>query len=141
MREPGHGLDRRSFLRVGLGAALILPAAGALAALAGCGSDTRPSAPPAPGTSPSPAAASPQKAAAAPSGPATAPDALVDQIPANASLVASLQYESPSPVAEQLCAGCQLYTAVSEGRGKCVLFVEGLVAARGHCTSWVKKQA
>ena len=143
MREPTHGLDRRSFLRRGLGAALAFPAAGALAALAGCGDSSNSSAPPTAtpyGAAP-PAASPPAAPAPAAPAPAAAADALVDQIPANAGLLASLQYANLSPIAGQVCAGCQLYTPVSEDKGKCVLFLQGLVAAKGHCSSWVKKQA
>ncbi len=147
-------LDRRTFLTRTLGAVLLVPVAGcALGALSGCGEGTKPAtptaptaAPPTPSPAPAPKPAAP---AAPPTPPAAAPsgvpgsqagsDKLITEIPANATLVASLQYANESTVKGQQCMGCQLYTAVSAERGKCVLFQEGLVTAKGHCSSWIQK--
>jgi hypothetical protein len=127
MVDGTGSVSRRTFLSRGLGLLLAVPAAGALAALASCGdSSTKPAAPAAP----------PQPPAAAP--PA---DALVSEITASAGLVSALQYVNVSPIPDQRCEGCQLYTATGPEKGKCVLFQQGLVMAGGHCTSWVKKQA
>jgi hypothetical protein len=68
-------------------------------------------------------------------------DKLITEIPANATLASSLQYLNESNVKGQQCMGCQLFTPVSAERGKCVLFQEGLVMAKGHCSSWSQKPA
>jgi hypothetical protein len=149
-------LDRRTFLARSLGAALLVPVAGAaLGALAGCGEGSK-STTPTPAPMPASPAAPPQPApAAAPAVPAAPPaaapaavpgaqagsDKLITEIPANASLVSSLQYVNESNVKGQQCVGCQLFTPVGTERGKCVLFQAGLVMAKGHCSSWIQKTA
>jgi hypothetical protein len=137
-------VNRRRFLSHAFEGILFLPAAGALSSLLGCGDSGTQS--PTPTSTPAPTPAAPQTAAPAPAtrapgaAPAVPADALVTDVPANATLVSSLQYASVTPVAGQQCDGCQLYTAVGPEKGKCALFPQGLVAARGHCTSWIKKQ-
>jgi hypothetical protein len=64
---------------------------------------------------------------------------LVTEIPAVAATVQALQYTNQSEKPDQSCANCQFYTPASGGRGKCQLFVQGLVAEKGWCMSWTKK--
>ena len=139
MRDEKAVLDRRTFLRGSAGALLLLPA---VAALASCGDGAEKPASQAPAPSPAAAPAAPPAAGVPPSPEAPAqPGALVTEIAANAALVSSLQYVNEGPNPQQVCSGCQLYTAVSEGKGRCTLFQQGLVTARGHCTSWLQRQA
>jgi len=63
------------------------------------------------------------------------------QDPAVSSMVTTLQYTNESTKPDQKCAGCQLFTAVSETEGKCQLFTKGHVSSTGWCMSWVKKVA
>ena len=57
--------------------------------------------------------------------------------PQSESLRGSLHYASPSPVANQPCAGCGFFTAsdTKSGCGNCVM-MSGPVDATGHCDSW-----
>ena len=64
---------------------------------------------------------------------------LVTETPAVAATVQALQYKVKSDKPDQNCANCQFYTATSGGRGKCQLFVQGLVDEKGWCMSWTKK--
>ena len=66
-------------------------------------------------------------------------EALVTEIPANAPIVASLGYVNESAKPDQICAGCVLYSGPAEGRGKCAVFQQGSVAAKGWCKSWAPK--
>lgn len=151
-------LDRRQFLRAGLGAAAVVAVTGS-ALLAGCGDGGSAPAPTAAEKPPAPAPAAPPAAAPAPPPPAaaapsetggspeapvtdTAPNvALVTDIPANAALVSTLQYVNEAKDPAKVCSGCQLYTPTIPGRGKCTLFTQGLVLAKGHCVSWIQRQA
>ena len=73
-------------------------------------------------------------------GPAFAADEkLVTETPAVAATVQALQYKLVSDKPDQSCSNCQFYTAGSGGRGKCVLFAQGLVSEKGWCMSWTKK--
>jgi len=142
--------SRREFVRVGVAAALALPAAPVLLSglLSGCGSGE-----PAPErTAPKPAAPAAPKPLAAPTqpaAPAAAPPPasaggggeLVTEISAMAPLVTSLQYVSKSQKPDQNCTNCQFYTAGQGGRGSCQLFTLGLVEQAGWCSSWTKKVA
>ncbi len=141
--------SRREFVKVGLSAALALPVAPALlaGAMSGCGS-SEPAAPPATTPEPTPTPAPPPAAEPppppAPPQAATTGDAAgqhVTEIPANATLVASLQYVPESAKPEERCSNCQLYTAGDGELGKCQLFQQGLVKSSGWCASWVKKVA
>lgn len=67
------------------------------------------------------------------------PERLVTEVPANQVMLGALQYVNESPKPDQHCENCVLYQAGTEGRGKCGLFAEGLVSAKGYCTSWSKK--
>jgi hypothetical protein len=99
---------RRDFLRTGIAAGALIPAAGiALRAR--------------------PAWAEEEK--------------LVTEIPAVAATVQALQYKVQSDKPDQNCKNCQFYTAGAGGKGKCQLFVQGLVAEAGWCMSWTKKIA
>lgn len=144
--------SRREFLRTGLAATLALPAAPALlaAALSGCGSAEqgqpgKPAEPPAPPAKPPVPAPEPSPPAQPPAPPTTGGAAppgegeLVTEMPAMATLVASLQYVHRTSIPEQRCQGCQFYTAGQGDRGRCQLFTQGLVAAQGWCASWTKK--
>jgi len=64
---------------------------------------------------------------------------LVTEIPANQAMVSALRYVNESTTAGQACAGCVLYQAGASGRGKCGLFQQGVVDARGWCGSWTAK--
>jgi hypothetical protein len=64
---------------------------------------------------------------------------LVTEIPTNQAMVSALRYVNESATAGQDCAGCVLYQAGAGGRGKCGLFQEGVVDARGWCSSWTVK--
>lgn len=64
---------------------------------------------------------------------------LVTEIEANAPMVAALQYVTQSEKADQKCGNCQLFTAGSDGKGKCQLFQQGLVTEAGWCMSWAQK--
>ncbi len=66
---------------------------------------------------------------------------LVTEVPAVAATVQALQYTVKSDKPDQNCANCQFYTATAGGRGKCLLFVQGLVDEKGWCMSWSKKVA
>ncbi len=66
---------------------------------------------------------------------------LVTEIPENAAIVGGLQYVNESPYADKVCSGCVLYTAGENDRGKCTLFPQGVVSAKGHCMSWAAKPA
>ena len=78
-------------------------------------------------------------AAVAPTRSAAEEDALVTEIPANAPVIASLGYVNESPKPDQVCANCVLYTGPAEGRGKCAVFQQGVVPAKGWCLSWAPK--
>lgn len=41
--------------------------------------------------------------------------------------------------ANMTCANCAQYTALNGGWGKCNIFAQGAVAAKGWCNSWVQK--
>ena len=64
---------------------------------------------------------------------------LVTDVPALASLVATLQYRNETEIPEKRCDGCVLYTAGSETRGKCTALPGGAVAAGGWCLSWAPR--
>ncbi len=66
---------------------------------------------------------------------------LVTEIPENAAIVAGLQYVNESADPDKVCSGCVLFTAGENDRGKCTLFPQGVVAAKGHCISWAAKPA
>lgn len=66
---------------------------------------------------------------------------LVTEIPENAAIVTGLQYVNESPYPDKRCAGCVLFTAGENGRGKCTLFPNGVVSATGHCMSWAARPA
>lgn len=66
---------------------------------------------------------------------------LVTEIPENAAIVTGLQYVNEAPDPAKVCSGCVLYTAGANDRGKCTLFPQGVVAAKGHCISWAAKPA
>lgn len=140
MHEVPSSPDRRAFLRQGVRLLLLLPAAAGLAA---CGESAEKAPGPAPAAPPSAPPAAPPAASTLPVSPEAPaqPGALVTEIADNATLVASLQYVNQGANPEQVCEGCQLYTAVAEGKGRCTLFQQGLVAARGHCASWILRQA
>jgi hypothetical protein len=135
---------RREFMRVGLAAALALPAAPALlgGALSGCGSSEQAPKPAAPAAEPPTPAAQPKPAApapAAPAAPAGGGDDLVTEIPAMAPLVETLKYVHLSEKPDQSCSNCQFFTPKSDTRGRCQLFQQGLVESTGWCQSWAKK--
>lgn len=145
--------SRREIVKLGVSAALALPVAPALlaGAISGCGS-SEPASPPATTPEPTPAPAPPAAepappppAAEPPPPPAATPGDTggqhVTEIPANATLVASLQYVPQSAKPEERCSNCQLYTAGDGELGKCQLFQQGLVKSSGWCASWVKKVA
>lgn len=129
MRQSPASTDRRTFLRQGAAALLLLPAAAALSA---CGESAEQT----PSPDPAPPAPAPPAAAA----PAPPDDAPVTAFAANAALVTTLQYVSEGSDPQKICSGCQLYTAVDGSKGRCTLFQQGLVAAKGHCTSWIQRQ-
>ncbi len=142
-------LDRRSFVGMGLKTLAALAAAPTASALvAGCGGgkeDPKPS-PAAP--APSGGAAKPDAAPAAPErkppAPTASPDAageqtLVTEVEAMRPTVQALQYVSASAKPDQLCSNCLFYTAAQDGRGKCQLFTQGVVAEGGWCSSWSAK--
>jgi hypothetical protein len=98
-------------------------------------------APPSAGRAESPAAQQPPAAGQAPAAeqaPAT-DGRLVTEIPAMQPLVQSLQYVNESRKPDQRCENCLFYTAAADGRGRCQLFAEGLVLARGWCASWQQR--
>jgi hypothetical protein len=70
---------------------------------------------------------------------ARAEDKLVTETPAMAPTVQALQYKAVSDKPDQHCANCQFFTPKSGERGNCQLFAQGLVEAKGWCTSWTKK--
>ncbi len=70
---------------------------------------------------------------------AGAEEQLVTDIEANAPIVTSLGYVNESPKPDQLCAGCVLYNGPAEGRGKCSVFPQGVVSAKGWCRSWAPR--
>jgi len=70
---------------------------------------------------------------------AAADDALITDVPGNATMITALAYVNESAKAGQICSGCVLYTGPAEGRGKCALFQQGQVAAKGWCQSWAPK--
>jgi len=70
-----------------------------------------------------------------------ADEKLVTETPAVAAMVKALQYKDQSEKPDQNCSNCHLYTPSSGARGKCQLFVQGLVSGAGWCSSWTKKQA
>jgi hypothetical protein len=125
-------------------------------ALAGC-SGREEERPAEPGASPAPPQPSPKPppgpgaggpaAAPAPAQPpapgagagAAAGDQLVTEVEAMKPTVQALQYVHQSPHADQHCANCQFFTPKSGERGNCQLFAQGLVEAKGWCTSWTKK--
>ena len=150
--EREHGASRREFLgRVA--AVLALPAAQTL--LLACGSSEPAGEPSPPKAEPPPPAPPPKAEPAPPPKPpphppitgkpdAPAPDVqgeLVTDIPAMATLVASLQFRNPSEKPDQNCLGCQFYTAQEGGLGKCSLFPQGLVQETAWFQSMVKKVA
>ena len=66
-------------------------------------------------------------------------ETLVTATPAVAATVQALQYRIKSDKPDQSCSNCQFFTPTSGGRGKCQLFVQGLVDEKGWCMSWTKK--
>ena len=65
----------------------------------------------------------------------------VTEFEANKPVLSAVQYVEKSAKEGQICSGCILYTAGSDGRGKCTLFQQGTVNANGWCTSWAAKPA
>lgn len=49
----------------------------------------------------------------------------------------NLQYTETTPIPEQTCANCKLYTGGSAATGGCLLFGNKQVVAGGWCKSWV----
>jgi hypothetical protein len=47
--------------------------------------------------------------------------------------------KSKRPDKTQMCSKCMFYTAAGKKEGKCQIFQNRLVAAKGWCTSWAKK--
>jgi hypothetical protein len=152
------GATRRDVLRSGARIALAVPFAGVASSglLAGCGSGDEPAAKPAtnapatPAPKPAPTPAAPPAAVEPTPTPPPAPEPaaggggagageLVTDKPESAPLVAALQYTHESQTPGQNCEGCQLYTASSEGLGKCQLIPAGYVKASGWCASWAAK--
>jgi hypothetical protein len=72
-------------------------------------------------------------------GTARAEDEMVTEVEAMKPTVQALQYVSESTKPDQSCKLCQFYTPVENGKGKCQLFVQGLVSENGWCMSWTKK--
>ncbi len=70
---------------------------------------------------------------------ARAEDKMVTEVEAMKPTVQALQYVDASDKPDQNCANCQFYTAGDGGKGKCQLFMEGLVTEGGWCMSWTKK--
>ncbi len=66
-------------------------------------------------------------------------DKLVTEFAANQPIIGSLNYVNESVKEGQVCGGCVLYTGPAEGLGKCALFQQGKVPARGWCQSWAPK--
>jgi len=64
---------------------------------------------------------------------------LVTEIPANAPTLRAVGYVERSAKPGQQCGNCVLYQPGADGRGKCGLFAQGLVAEQGWCSSWVGK--
>lgn len=137
MRQSPASTDRRTFLRQGAVALLLLPAAAALSA---CGESAEKAPSPDPAPPAAPPAAAPAAEPPAAAAPAPAADAPVTAFAANAALVTTLQYVSEGADPQKICSGCQLYTPVDGEKGRCTLFQQGLVAAKGHCTSWIQRQ-
>lgn len=54
----------------------------------------------------------------------------------------TLKYTGDSPYPDKNCSNCNFFTAPENGKscGTCSI-VPGPINAKGHCTSWVKKQA
>ena len=136
-------LTRRRLIATGARVALALPLVGLA-----CGAEpdaaqeqaATPSPPPA--VPPQPPRATPPPQAPAPEPPpAGGPEEtrLVPEVPAVAGTVSTLQYVAASARPDQQCGNCQFYTAREGGRGKCQLFVQGLVAEGGWCISWTAK--
>src|SRR5262245_8571397 len=67
---------------------------------------------------------------------ATAAESCVD--PQSQSLRTSLQYASGSPVSNQNCGACGVFTPSQCGCGNCQI-MSGPVDATGHCDSWSAK--
>ena len=63
----------------------------------------------------------------------------VAAIEANKVMVQALQYVAESTKEGQKCDNCQLYAAGEAGTGKCQLFPQGVVNAKGWCMSWAQK--
>ncbi len=74
-------------------------------------------------------------------GTARAEGEMVTDVEAMKATVQALQYIDESAKPDQTCANCQFYTAGEGGKGKCLLFVQGLVTEGGWCMSWTKKVA
>ena len=68
-----------------------------------------------------------------------ADDALITEIASNEMMITTLGYVNETPKPDQSCANCVLYTGPAEGSGKCALFQQGAVAAKGWCKSWAAK--
>jgi len=160
-RIEGAGVDRRRFCAIGVktaAAIVALPAASLVNTACGgsdesgtssAGSSESPMPEPSKAAAPAPTPPKPTEAPA-PAEPMEAPapepasggeGQLVTEVAAVATLVNTLQYTNASEKPDQRCATCQLYTPQSGGRGKCQLFVQGLVKETGWCTSWIKKVA
>lgn len=63
----------------------------------------------------------------------------VGELPANAPMLDALRYVEASVTPGRECANCVLFQAGSAGRGKCSLFRDGSVNAKGWCSSWTPK--
>lgn len=66
---------------------------------------------------------------------AEAGEKLVTDYPENAPVIEALQYVHETAKPGQQCDGCILYTAGSDGRGKCQVLPLGEVKATGWCLS------
>jgi len=158
MRDSDE-LTRRQLLAATAGAFVIAPLAAACGQEGTEGERAAPAQPPAPTTEKAPSAAEPTPPAAdqtppqqqapadpppqpgspAASDPAAAGDApLVTEVPAMQALVQSLQYVNDSPKPDQRCENCILFIddAFPGEKGKCQLFTQGAVVAKGWCASW-----
>ena len=148
-RSSPHRVHRREFLGVGTRTAVVLGTLPMASLLVGCGADGeradgaagRAPANPRPEAATEPRAEAKPRPAPAPASTTGEedPNRLVTELASAAAIVNVIQYVNQSPKPDQNCANCQLYTAVSGGRGKCQLFAKGLVAEMGWCASWVAK--
>jgi hypothetical protein len=58
----------------------------------------------------------------------------------NEAQAKALSYHEKSPMADSICANCQLYSGDADAQwGACAIFAGKVVSSSGWCSAWVKR--